>query len=89
MAQLHWLKARLQESSDDIEIILMHLPFPLKDNQPESSEFYSLLSEHPSVRLILSGHQHKNRVLGIPSGGETSAVQVQILKIKNTNDYNQ
>lgn len=76
-AQLHWLKARLQESSDDIEIILMHLPFSLKDNQPESSELYSLLSNHPSVRLILSGHQHKTRVVGLPSGGEMPTIQVQ------------
>lgn len=86
--QLHWLKARLQESSDDVEIILMHLPFMLKEDQPDFSELYKVLSTHPSVRLILAGHQHKNRVKEISTSDKTSMIQVQTADLmRNTNNW--
>jgi predicted MPP superfamily phosphohydrolase len=87
-AQLHWLKARLQESSDDVEIILMHLPFMLNKSQPDFSELYNVLSTHPTARLILAGHQHKNRVAEVSTDNETSVIQVQTADLmRNTNNW--
>lgn len=70
--QLEWLKEQLNESKEDVEIVLMHIPFG-KDTA--GSELYDILSGHPSLRLILSGHNHENLIRHL--GPENKLVQVQ------------
>ncbi len=77
-SQLYWLNAQLHESDDDIEIILMHIPFKETVNQQGSSnELYSVLSKNPSTKLILAGHYHKNAITDFPSVEGKKMVQVQ------------
>lgn len=77
-SQLYWLNAQLHESDDDIEIILMHIPFKDAVNQQGSSnELYSVLSKNPSTKLILAGHYHKNAITDFPSVEVRKIVQVQ------------
>ena len=70
--QLEWLKEQLNESNEDVEIVLMHIPF---GEDIKGSELYDILSGHPSLKLILSGHQHENRVRYL--GSQNKLVQVQ------------
>ncbi len=70
--QLEWLKEQLNESKDDVEIVLMHIPFG-KDTA--GSELYDILSGHPSLKLILSGHNHENLIRHL--GPQNKLVQVQ------------
>lgn len=77
-AQLHWLKDQLQQSANDIEIILMHVPFTAVVAQPgSSSELYTLLAKNPSAKLILDGHNHKNVIQHFISSGDQKMAQVQ------------
>ncbi len=75
--QLHWLKDQFQKSSGDIEIIFMHFPFYLPGFQPENSELYSLITKNPSTKLIIAGHQHRNKLVDMPSESGNSISQVQ------------
>ena len=76
--QLRWLNAQFQESDDDIEIILMHIPFTENDTQPESSNaLYEILSKNESVKLVVAGHNHKNIIKKFPGAGDQMLVQVQ------------
>lgn len=76
--QLYWLNAQLHESADDIEIILMHIPFNETVTQPGfPNELYSILAKNPSTRLILAGHLHKNAITNFPSGIDKMIAQVQ------------
>lgn len=69
--QMEWLKEQLNEASDDIEIVFMHIPF-----YPTSGgEFFQTLTSHPSLRLILAGHDHENRVTKPGSSGNLTQVQ--------------
>ncbi len=70
--QLEWLKEQLNESKDDVEIVLMHIPFG-KDTT--GSELYDILSGHPTLKLILSGHNHENLIRHL--GPLNKLVQVQ------------
>lgn len=75
--QLHWLRAELNESEDDIEIILMHIPFTETSALPESkNELYAELAQHPSVKLIFAGHHHKGAVTRFALEGNHELVQV-------------
>lgn len=77
-AQLHWLEDQLKQSADDIEIILMHIPLTAAVTQPGSScELYSALEINPSVKLILTGHNHKNIVRSFASKVNQKITQVQ------------
>jgi len=78
MSQLHWLRAQLQESPDDVEIILMHIPMKAApgDTTP-GCMLYSELKKNPSAKLILAGHTHKNNVSNFRSGETNKIVQVQ------------
>jgi len=59
--QLHWLEDQVRQSPDDIEIILMHLPFTIGANQKQpASDAFKILAGSPSVKLILVGHNHRN-----------------------------
>ncbi len=76
--QLHWLKNELNEKVDDIEIIIMHIPFTKGSVQPgSSSELFDLLFQHPSVRLILSGHKHRNLVQRYTRDAGQELIQVE------------
>lgn len=83
--QLHWLKAELNESEEDIEIILMHIPFTEKSSLPESAnELYEELTQSPSVKLILAGHFHKGEVVRFSVGAHNEMVQVGTDALVNT-----
>ena len=76
--QMYWLRDQLDESKEDIEIILMHIPFkniPKQEEKP--TELYSMLAANKSVKLILAGHFHKNSVDMIRSKENSQIVQVQ------------
>jgi len=76
--QLRWLEDQLQQSEDDVEIILMHLPIKSEAGETEpSSELYSVLAKNPSVKLIFSGHNHKNAITVFPSIGNNKITQIQ------------
>ncbi len=89
--QLCWLNAQLHESADDIEIILMHIPFNETVTQPGfTNELYSVLTKNPSTRLILSGHLHKNAIADFPSVEDKMIVQVQTGAFaRNTDNWRQ
>jgi len=77
-AQLYWLNDQLNESDNDVEIILMHIPLMDPATHPKhSKELYSALAKHPSTKLILSGHHHKNLVIVFPSADNNELTQVQ------------
>ena len=85
--QLFWLKDQLQKSVDDIEIIMIHIPITSNSvHQNPSNEFYSLLSENPSVKLVLAGHDHKNAIKVFPSAQNNIITQVQTGSFGQNND---
>jgi 3',5'-cyclic AMP phosphodiesterase CpdA len=75
--QLYWLKTQLNESDNDIEIILMHIPFDKIGEEARNNEFYSLLDSTPSTKLILAGHHHKSEITKIPCCKNHQLIQVQ------------
>ncbi len=76
--QLYWLKDQLNKSNTDFEIVFMHVPFSDSiSRQGTANELYSVLAQNPSVKLILSGHRHKNEVSKFPCGADKTLVQVQ------------
>jgi DNA repair exonuclease SbcCD nuclease subunit len=78
MPQLHWLRAQLQESPDDVELIIMHIPMKATPGDPAPScMLYPVLADNPSAKLILAGHAHKNTVNNFSSGENGKMVQVQ------------
>lgn len=81
-AQIYWLKDQLGKSDSDIEIIFMHIPFKADAVPDNSGELYSLLTSSPSVKLIFSGHYHKN---SIDHFSETVQVQTGALVQKADN----
>jgi DNA repair exonuclease SbcCD nuclease subunit len=77
-SQLYWLNAQLHESEEDVEIILMHIPFAESLSPSKSSnELYSALSKNPSCKLILAGHLHKNAMDIFTSGEGKKITQVK------------
>lgn len=75
--QLHWLKSELNASQEDVEIILMHVPFTEQSVLPESNnELYAALVAVPGVRLILTGHHHKGSVMQFPVADGNQMIQV-------------
>lgn len=75
--QLHWLQAELNASENDVEIILMHIPFAQESALPESSnELYAALTSVPSVRLILAGHYHRGEIMQFQSANGKQIMQV-------------
>lgn len=77
-AQVVWLKEQLNESPDDVEIILMHIPFDeIKQGGEVENELFNILSKDPAVKLILAGHMHKNFVHVYPSADNQKLVEVQ------------
>ena len=61
--QLHWLRAQLLESPNDVEIILMHIPMnPGMAGFAENNPIFSLVSRQPSLKLLLVGHNHRSEI---------------------------
>lgn len=73
--QLTWLNYQLQQRSDDVEIIFMHIAIRVKgtakkesasqsitENMIEANGLLQLLNEYPSIRLIVAGHTHDNKI---------------------------
>jgi 3',5'-cyclic AMP phosphodiesterase CpdA len=79
--QLEWLKEQLNESANDVEIVLMHIPF----TKDASGEFFQTLTSHPSAKLILSGHEHENKVTQIGIQNTVSQVQTGAFARDTTN----
>lgn len=80
--QLHWLKTELNAHDDDVEIILMHIPFSKASVQAGTShELFTTLLQHPSVKLILSGHHHRNLIQSFAhdKGRELNQVETDAL----------
>jgi 3',5'-cyclic AMP phosphodiesterase CpdA len=76
--QLHWLEDQLQQSPDDVEIVLMHLPVTATVAEPvPTSELYSVLAKSPSAKMIIAGHNHKNAVQSFISLPDHKITQVQ------------
>ena len=76
--QLHWLQAELAVSDDDVEIILMHIPFTEKSILPESNnELYEALTSVSSVRLILAGHHHRDKMMSLPLSDGKQIIQFE------------
>jgi len=76
--QLLWLEDQIHQSTDDIEIVLMHIPIKPEIGQPEPTcELYSVLAKNPSVKLVLSGHNHINAITVFPANGNNKITQVQ------------
>jgi 3',5'-cyclic AMP phosphodiesterase CpdA len=85
--QLHWLKAELTASDDEQVIVLMHIPFTEKSVLPESNnELYQALTGVASVKLILSGHYHKNAVMHFPAKGGNEVIQVETSALVSSAD---
>lgn len=85
-SQLLWLKGQLDESEDDIEVVFMHLPFELIDERPESSELYSLLTQSESTKLIVAGHQHKGKIVSLPTKSKNDLKQIQTAALMRKKD---
>ncbi len=61
--QLKWLEHQLQSNPDDVVIVVMHIPMDVEsESKSDAAEVYTLLRAYPSVKLVLAGHQHINRV---------------------------
>lgn len=88
-SQLYWLRTQLHESENDIEIVLMHIPFKVNATQRKPSNgLFSVLTENPSAKLILAGHNHKNLVTSLPSGENNKIVQIQTgALVQNTENW--
>jgi hypothetical protein len=63
----------LQQRNDDVEIIFMHIPIRMRNSDDENIQTISedqlaandllrALDAHPSVRLIVAGHTHDNKI---------------------------
>lgn len=86
-SQLYWLADQLNESENDVEIILMHIPFPGNLRQSASkNELYETLSKSSSAKLILAGHNHRNAVQKFPAKDKSEIIQVQTGALVNSSD---
>jgi len=77
-AQLAWLTDQLNASDEDVEIILMHIPFPKAViEQTKPNKLLKVLASEPSVKLIVGGHHHKNAIDVIATAAGSNIIQVQ------------
>lgn len=85
--QILWLKNQLAQSPDDIEIILMHMPFKADDPLLQTSELYQTLV-NSTARLIVTGHAHKNMVVKFTGDAGNTLTQVQTSNLfRNVNNW--
>lgn len=89
--QLDWLKSQLKASSTDKEIIFMHMPLPLHNNDVANKESYEeyvkrsrtkefmdiiTKTEDSSVQAIVAGHEHINDLHKFDFSPEQSFTQI-------------
>ena len=89
--QLDWLKSQLKASSTDKEIIFMHMPLPLLNNDESNKESYEeyvnrsrtkefmdiiTKTENSSVQAIVAGHEHINDLYKFQFSQEQSFTQI-------------
>jgi 3',5'-cyclic AMP phosphodiesterase CpdA len=75
--QFDWLDWQLNQSQDDVEIVLMHIPFrPGQKRGTGSQKLFDLLLGHKSMQLILAGHEHINEILPFQSDKHEKFTQV-------------
>lgn len=74
--QQRWLKKQLNASNDDVEIVIMHIPLNQNTSIAKENSIYSVLNNHISLKLVLAGHNHKNRITNFNTEG-TPFLQVQ------------
>ncbi|MBD8489160.1 metallophosphoesterase [Echinicola sp. CAU 1574] len=79
--QEYWLENELNASQDDVEIIFMHIPFGAKVS--EKNAFYKVLQKHPSCKLVVAGHHHKDIIRNYPNDKD-GFVQVQTAALVNS-----
>jgi 3',5'-cyclic AMP phosphodiesterase CpdA len=82
--QQRWLKKQLNASADDVEIVMMHIPFFQQKPDEKMNKLYSIISSCPSVKMVLAGHNHKNRITNFNVEG-ISFYQIQTAGLAN--DY--
>jgi 3',5'-cyclic AMP phosphodiesterase CpdA len=82
--QRRWLKKQLNASADDVEIVMMHIPLIQNISTTKENSIYSVLNNHPSLKLVLAGHNHKNRITNFNDEGIPFS-QVQTAGLAN--DY--
>ena len=62
--QLEWLKSVLEENKDKFTVIFIHHPpiqeFDEKYRLKNSLAFQELVKHYPQVKIVLSGHAHRN-----------------------------
>lgn len=75
-AQQSWLKSQFDEADDDIEIVIMHIPVKQGVSDVRENSIYSVLSGHPSLKMILAGHNHRNDITSF-NGANEPFYQVQ------------
>ncbi|GAA4435229.1 hypothetical protein GCM10023091_11310 [Ravibacter arvi] len=81
--QLDWLREQLAISEKDIEIVFMHIPVA-DDKSP--SELLETLVQSPTVKLVLSGHEHRNHTSWL--GSQKRLFQVQTAAFaRNPNEW--
>ncbi len=92
--QLDWLTFQLQESTNDVEILFMHIPLPIEDANKDgnsfsrtpvtldastlaSNELLTLLNSNSSIRLLVTGHGHKNIIEAAKFPAGHTIVQIE------------
>jgi UDP-2,3-diacylglucosamine pyrophosphatase LpxH len=77
-AQVHWLQKQIEQSNDDIEIILMHIPLKNEEGKDvPDCELFSVLKKYSSIKLVLAGHNHKNAITPFNIEDGHKIIQVQ------------
>lgn len=59
-AQQNWLEEQFDASADDVEIVIMHIPIKQGVSDVQENSIYAVLSDQPSLKMILAGHNHRN-----------------------------
>ncbi len=61
-AQQSWLKNQFDASANDVEIVIMHIPLRKESCDVPENSIYSVLGIQSTLKLVLAGHNHKNRI---------------------------
>ncbi len=95
--QLDWIKSQLKESASDKEILFMHMPLPLNNNdesyddyttRAKVKDFLDIITEteNSSVQIIVSGHEHKSKIHKFNFPDKNHFVQIQTGAFGNSTD---
>ena len=76
-AQKSWLKAQFDASAEDVEIVFMHIPIRPGESDVNDNSVYSVLSNQPSLKMVLAGHNHKNSIQTFTIENGNEFVQVR------------